>query len=109
MDGLESVLGGTNLGLDRNLESLVAGWVSAKQIPRVALLAREADASGIVRFRSECCLSSFLSMITGQRSTLFVEIQGPVCVDGLVLQSSWCRFGNVNTRIQSPMKSTIKC
>src|ERR1700728_4374960 len=77
---------------------------SVKRIPRAALLApfakcapgtRDADARRIVRSRSECRPSTFLLMITGKRSTRFGEIQGPVCVDGRVLPSSWGRFGRV--------------
>jgi hypothetical protein len=59
----------------------------ATQPPRISLLARDGDARRIVRARSEFHLVTFLLVITGKRSTLFVEIQGPVCVDGLVLRS----------------------
>ena len=38
-------------------------------------------------------LLTFLVMITGKRSTLFGEIQGPVCVDGLVLEQRKSHFG----------------
>jgi hypothetical protein len=51
-------------------------------------MARHGDAPRIVRVRSEFRLPTFLLVITGKRSTLFVEIQGPVCVDGLVLRSN---------------------
>ncbi len=45
-------------------------------------------------FRSECSLSTFLVMITGKPSTLFLEIQGPLCENGLVLGSRNPILGN---------------
>ena len=44
-------------------------------------------------FRSECSVSTFLVMITGKPSTLFLEIQGPVC-GRLVLGSRNPILGN---------------
>jgi len=38
-------------------------------------------------------LPTFLVMITGKRSTLFGEIQGPVCGRASTAKG-WCRFGN---------------
>jgi hypothetical protein len=103
----------------------------AKQVPLIALLARDADARRIVRarfgskgqiipgcrqaslvtpksklarfaecglgkpatagrppFRSDCASQNFSIIVTKKRSTRFYEIQGPVCVDGLVLRRS---------------------
>jgi hypothetical protein len=50
-------------------------------IPRLA-----ADTLGTPPFRSDCASQNFSIIVTKKRSTRFYEIQGPVCVDGLVLK-----------------------
>jgi hypothetical protein len=59
-----------------------SGLVTAS-IPR-----RVADKLGTPPFRPDCASQNFSIIVTKKRSTRFYEIQGPVCVDGLVLGSS---------------------
>jgi hypothetical protein len=59
-----------------------SGLVTAS-IPRLA-----ADKLGTPPFRSVCASQNFTIIVTKKRSTRFYEIQGPVCVDGLVLKCS---------------------
>jgi len=59
---------------------LDSGVVTAS-IPRLA-----ADEPGKPPFRSDCASQNFSIIVTKKRSTQFYEIQGPVCVDGLVLR-----------------------
>ena len=49
---------------------------------------RVADKLGTPPFRSVCAPQNFSIIVTKKRSTRFYEIQGPVCVDGLVLRRS---------------------
>jgi hypothetical protein len=49
---------------------------------------RVADKLGTPPFRSDCASQNFSIIVTKKRSTRFYEIQGPVCVDGLVLRRS---------------------
>ena len=67
-----------------------SGVVTAS-IPR-----RVADKLGAPPFRSDCASQNFSIIVTKKRSTRFYEIQGPVCVDGLVLQLS--PFGHETKR-----------
>jgi hypothetical protein len=102
----------------------------AEQIPRIVrrgLFARDADArrivssrleSGLVTgsiprrvagklgpppFRSDCASQNFSIIVTKKRSTQFYEIQGPVCVDGLVL---WARFKS-HCATRRPARTTV--
>ena len=74
----------TRIGSSR----LESGLVTAP-IPRLA-----ADKLGTSPFRSDCASQNFSIIVTKKRSTRFCEIQGPVCVDGLVLRHGSSRFGN---------------
>src|SRR5579862_8504604 len=63
-----------------------SGLVTAS-IPR-----RVADELGTPPFRSVCASQNFSTIVTKKRSTWFYEIQGPVCVDGLVLSRDQVSF-----------------
>jgi hypothetical protein len=58
-----------------------SGLVTAA-IPRLV-----ADKLGTPPFRSDCASQDFSIIVTKKRSTRFCEIQGPVCVDELVLRA----------------------
>jgi len=49
-----------------------------------------------------------LVMITGKRSTLFGEIQGPVCADGLVLRSGGADLGTGERDPAQQMRGEMK-
>jgi len=53
-------------------------------------------------------LLTFLVMITGKRSTLFGEIQGPVCVDGLVLRRGGAGLGTGERHPARQMRGEMK-
>jgi len=49
---------------------------------------RVAGELGTPPFRFDCAPENFSIIVTKKRSMRFYEIQGPVCVDGLVLRFS---------------------
>jgi hypothetical protein len=65
-----------------------------------------ADKLGTLPFRSDCASQNFSIIVTKKSSTRFYEIQGPVCVDGLVLQRRFpiC-IRDADRRVRSPKQA----
>jgi hypothetical protein len=80
-DDARRVAGTSGAQSARIVSSRWESGVVTASIPRLA-----ADKLGTPPFRSDCASQNFSIIVTKKRSTRFYEIQGPVCVDGLVLR-----------------------